>query len=385
MRIVLGLAYIEALERFPEKSLGENLDIALAARNAFFNVSSSDVDEPDEDAMHTLLTWLKNNNEATKHAACHYLLIAYFYRSGVTSEFLEELAGEAIEKAQQYVPGASPLGRREASQVAKKASQELKDLTRKIRTLNHSRIEKERLSIIGSFKVTSSHILFALSIFSSLFLAGGFVYNYFFFRAFGIHISDFFQLQDYISSSVTIITSAFITTLGGLAFYALGMTEALDKELHAEQFQVETSNYWGRYGIPALVAISTIGLIQYTYLTGEILSFYLYPLVFFLAFQIFYKLPIWKYIENPLPVGTVILIVLFFSIHLGLRLKDDLSEIKDDKYESAYQLEFVEEYEKYDQYKYISETSDYVFLLAPDNNTIVVVPSSAVTSYTANS
>jgi len=192
-------------------------------------------------------------------------------------------------------------------------------------------------------------------------------------------VGDFFGVSDYMASSVDILTATIISSILGVAFFFWGLSIAVSEDLHAEQFETERKGE--DYVIPVIVISSAIALVVYSYQTGELHSLFLYPLIFFVALHVFFRLPIWKYIENKAAVVAILISILYFSLHLGFEIKENIEDIESGDYDSPYVIDFKKEYEKYSNHTFVSSNSNYLFLWNSDDNKIIIIPKSGVDSF----
>lgn len=70
--------------------------------------------------------------------------------------------------------------------------------------------------------------------------------------------------------------------------------------------------------------------------------------------------------------------VLYFSMHLGFKVNDSINEAKSTEYKSSYIVYFNKKYEAYSDYIYLYSSSNYIFLLEKNNNSVSVLPRSAI-------
>ena len=167
-----------------------------------------------------------------------------------------------------------------------------------------------------------------------------------------------------------------------MLFYLWGMSTAMYDSLHREQFELMRKEVdLNDYVMLGAVISAAIGIVIYAYRTGEIETTLLSFLILVIGFGGLYRLPAWKYIENRVPVGAVVLSLLMFSIHLGISIKRELDDIKHDAYKSAYILTLKSNYHAYVNYSFLTRNSSFTFLLDNSKNTAVVIPNGAVEAF----
>lgn len=380
MGAVFFKAYVKTFLLFPENKLKYNSDIASSVRSRLFEMPVAEGASPvDDNQVNSLYDTIKSEEWIKKTLSNYYLLEAFYYSYGTSSDLLKEKADHALAKAKVYVDSALPISYDDVGRIKKTIKSDIKLLKKEMRKLNSERVETEKLKLIEPVVISSSHVIFLASLFSTLFLISGFAYNKIFFSHFGINVGDFFGVSDYMASSVDILTATIISSILGVAFFFWGLSIAVSEDLHAEQFETERKGE--DYVIPVIVISSAIALVVYSYQTGELHSLFLYPLIFFVALHVFFRLPIWKYIENKAAVGAILISILYFSLHLGFEIKENIEDIESGDYDSPYVIDFKKEYEKYSNHTFVSSNSNYLFLWNSDDNKIIIIPKSGVDSF----
>ncbi|MFT6909376.1 MAG: hypothetical protein ACJAS1_006092 [Oleiphilaceae bacterium] len=374
--------YEYAFELFPDNTLKENSEISINVKSEIlgYNIDPEFTSEVQEKSLKE--SALKDEI-FLRQVSYLYLLVA-FYCSGLESETLNVLKSENLEKARNFIPDCEEISNKSFGIVSKSVNSELKTLKAKLSSISKNRIDQERLKLIDPITISSSHVIFVISIFSTLFVVSGFAYNKYFFQSFDINVSDFFDLSDYLSSSIGVITSTTISTIIGAVFFFLGYEDALSKRLHAEQFDMEVKeSLIDKYMLPFIVFSSAIGIIVVYLILNEILTIYLAPLVLIVAIYVLLNLPYWKYIKNSNTVQAIALSLMLFVISIGFKISDNVNEIKKGKYDSPYTLTFSESYKDYADLTFVSANSRHVFMWDSDINKMVVFSKDAVLSFTS--
>ena len=239
------------------------------------------------------------------------------------------------------------------------------------------KIESEKLKKIKPIEIKPSTAFLFISIFSSLFLIGGFLYTKFLLGFFGINTSNFFEISDYLSSSIDIIFSIFVSTLVGMIAYFYGLSSRFSEIVSAEQFGTKIPN---RKFLFLLIHVAAIFVIQFAYMAiiHEVIHprDLLVPIVWFLAHIVivFDFFNIDKYIKNKLSFNAVTMALISFATYAGVTLFDTVIKVKDGRYESPYILSFQKEYKEYLGHDLFLANSQYIFLLNKETKEIVVIP-----------
>ncbi len=384
MHAILSLAFIETSTCYPKNDLGKNLDIALNVKDRIFDIDGGTSKyEIDADQVDKLKELIRKNPEVVGLVTNAYLLDHFYYSHGYQTEFRKKEAEKALLKAKAADPNADILDYNGFSSLNKKIKEQTKVLKLKLRKLAQDKIQREKSSFVGKITITSSGVLFVVGLFSTLFVASGFLYTKIYYSFFGIDVSDFFDVSDYLSVSVSVLASAMISTVIGLAAYAWGFFTALSNRIHSEQFSVEEKPVISNLLILIILVTCALMFVIQLYNRGEIATDFLYPPAIFLVLYVCHKIPVRDYVENPVPVNAFIVTLLIFLTHLGLRIVDDVQEKMDPGYRSTYTLQFYAERELSD-HLFIGQNSKYVFLRDNETKSVVVVPVSAVKIYTVN-
>ena len=237
--------------------------------------------------------------------------------------------------------------------------------------------------MIKPIRVTASHFSIALTFISTLFLISGFVYTKSFFYWFGINVGDFYNVQDYLSSSIDVVSSTALSSVIGFAGFCNGYYRSIDDRLHDGQFNVNSKRR--DYFIPFILVTSCIGLAFSIYTTGRWPNIAIFPIVMFILLFAFFKIPFLKFVENKLTVEAACLVVAIFFIHLGFTIKSNVESVFLDEYKPIYSIELQDKYKNYSQMSYLTSNSNFVFLIDVDTKEVVVLPKNSVTSYRTNS
>ncbi|MBV1881272.1 MAG: hypothetical protein KUG82_06540 [Pseudomonadales bacterium] len=193
MSVVFFKAYIHTFKLFPSNTLKVNSNIALALRSKIFDLSRPADECESVEADVVLLEEALKLDEATNKAISRAFLVeAFYYSCGVTTEVFKEKSESLIEKAKCYDAAVIPIEYDSFGPFFKEVKTDVKMLKGEIKRLSADRIEKEKLKQIKPLTISSGHILFAISLFSTLFLVSGVIYTKLIFGNLGVSVSDFF-------------------------------------------------------------------------------------------------------------------------------------------------------------------------------------------------
>lgn len=191
------------------------------------------------------------------------------------------------------------------------------------------------LEKIEKIEITSQEISGAIALISVLFLSTGFVYNQIFLRYFGLELSSFFSISDYLNTSADKIfysvLSAVFSVFVAVIFFPEYIRNEFPKSSPVRSRVLGTVVRW----LPLLVAINVV----FQYVSGNVKLFYLnlQMFVFITLFNVISRTL--KYFKNPARTYIVMVAFLMFLTSISFKaftdinhiVFDDLSKIKNYK------------------------------------------------------
>lgn len=373
--------YVDACELYPENTLSENSDIASTVTQAVLGLDSFNL-AVDDSCVEAVRQRTSNDEWARQNIADYHRVTAYYFSYNDSYSLHTEHIEEAMCQAREAIASVEALSDSCFSNLVKSVKKDRNLLRKRIRASNKLKIEREKLEIMSPIKITSSHFSVSLTLISTLFIISGFVYTKSFFYWFGINVGDFYSVQDYLASSIDVISSTALSAFIGLLSLSYGLSRALNDELHDGQFDIKEKRR--DYVWPFILITSILGLAASVYFTGRWPSFLVFPIVFALLMYTYFRIPIWKFVENKAAVGTACLVVAFFFMHLGFRIKDNVENVLLEEYEPIYSIKLQSKYDHYSQMSYLTSNSNFVFLIDTQTKEVVVLPKNSITSYEIN-
>lgn len=377
---IFSRLYLDACEMFQSNMLSKNCDIASTATNVLLGLQSLNL--PVDDSVNELLNSVSNDEWIFNKVSQYHMLFAYYFSFGNSYPLHSDKIEEALSKAKQAVTSVVSLDSESFKKISIDSKSDQRLLRKRIGVSNKQKIEKEKLEIIKPVKITSTHISMSLTLISTLFFISGFIYTKSFFYWFGINVGDFYSVQDYLSSSIDVISSTALSASLGFVSLVLGLNSALNDELHNGQFAIQESRK--DYVLPVILVISCLGLVVSVYTTGRWPSVLMLPAAMSLLIYIYFKIPLWNFIENKITVGTACLVIAFFFMHLGFRVKDNVEKIFFESYKPIYSISLKSEYQEYSKMSYLTSNSNFVFLVDRETKQVVVLPKGSVMSFGIN-
>ena len=152
------------------------------------------------------------------------------------------LAEHYLERAKEIDPEVKPLKYNELEKIRKEARKE----TRRLRNII---ADKEAVKLTINPTAISTAVVLA----SSLFLISGYLYDKYYLGAFGIDVSKYFVLSDYLASSIEGLRYAAVAAISGLIWMYLGVHQASRKSYAQIEYERSIKDY-----TPALFVIIAI-------------------------------------------------------------------------------------------------------------------------------
>ena len=375
-KILLFKLYEYSYKLFPENTLKENTEISTNVRFYLLELNSEYSSTEQEECLKT--TVLKD--DTFRQQIVNFHLLATYAYSKIDTDEANNTKQDSLEKAKKLIPNCKEITDNSFKNLSKFIKNELKILQSKSKHIGKDKINQELLKLINPITISPSHVIFFVSIFYTLFTVSGFIYNKFLFQNFGISVSDFFDISDYLSSSINEITLTIIPTVMGAVFFFIGYENELYKRLYEEQFEIKSKeSLIDKYTSPFIVVFSIIIIVIKFLITKEIYYFLIATVVLFVLFT----LPYWKYIKNkPTVIATLSAIVYLVSFTMS-GVDGRVKKIKNGEYESPYKLTFVDPYKKYSNLAFVSSNSKYVFMWDSSIKEMIVLDKDAIFSYTS--
>ncbi|WP_281223621.1 hypothetical protein [Photobacterium sanguinicancri] len=379
--VIFRRLYLDACELFPNNKLVVNSDLASSVTQELLELEIFNLDV-DKESVKSLIASVDTDGWVNQNIANYHRLTAFYYSYGNSGNLHTEQVEGAMLKAQKRLLNCDELDEDGIKKLYKDVKQEKKLLRKRIGSSNKQRIEQEKRELISPITITATHFSVALTLVSTLFVISGFLYTKSFFYWFDVNVGDFYTVQDYLSSSIDVISSTAFSAFIGLLSIAIGLSTAWSDELHDGQFDVTERRK--NYMWPFILITSALGLAVSVYTTGMWPNIFIFPLILSLSMYLYFRLPIWNYIENRAPVGIACLVVLFFFMHLGFKVKENVEGVIYDNYEPRYSITFESKFQKYSNFPYLTSNSNFVFLLNKENKKVVILPKNSVHSFEVN-
>ncbi|MDH5897693.1 hypothetical protein [Vibrio splendidus] len=278
------------------------------------------------------------------------------------------------DKAPQSHIKIEELNEIKANQICVASKMARKESRQKIKLLTKNRVNYFAADVIGKVEVTSQQFSTFLAFLTAMFFVSGFLHTKLLFWNYDINVGDFFTINDYVSASIESIAWLLVTTVMSLLGVLFGSVNALKQFAVEEDYgQNDKLRAFKGFGYK-LLAIGFISLpIVSGAITGKIepRTIYLSAIVAF--YLCFFRLPIWRYIENYKQVSIYLFIVVAMAINLVYSSIDHAYKLESKPNTGQYSVVFKDSIKKMPNHSLIMLNSNFGFFLAHDTQDLVVV------------
>jgi len=269
-----------------------------------------------------------------------------------------------LQLARQLNPNTTPLLLDNLYTLERQTRKDLNDLRELIS-------DREALKISLSLNNAASFI----SVISSFFMLTGYLYNHFLLNAFGIEVSKYFGLSDYLASSIEGIRYSVSGAAVGLLvlFFVAHSTSRMSPLQMEHERQSAPVKYW-----PYLffLLLGSIGVNVIAYYLNDQESFYdsTYTLIFLLTIHFAPKLSR-KYFKEPLTALFILVFIASFSGHMFASVGKEIYRFKHYDFSklNRYEVGFSDRLPVGErELVLLAGNSDYLFFLDRLRNPIIV-------------
>jgi hypothetical protein len=266
-----------------------------------------------EDQIH----WALHNNEIRSWMAVNYELQAFSSQL----DNLKDKQNELREKAKAL-----------NTKTIKITNNNIRDIEYIIRT----RIKFVESLIDGKkspkkISITATQLSTGITIVSSIFLVSGYLFMHYFLGQFGVDVSNYFSLTDYLATSIEKLQYVAISAIVGGISIAWGYLSSPDSFSLVNEYYKSKLRYFVYFLIIFLIFTE---LLSYLKNPLEFDSSSIVTTVFVSALLIVFlsiKLLPRKYFEKPIMVQFIIFFLLYFFMYLFIGITTTTSQYKNSK------------------------------------------------------
>lgn len=366
---ILCLRVLDAEIRILEPSLlqiGEIDDDDFLVEYVSRNLTQRQMTPRIEDVAHLrstlateLITRCKESSNVCDVVANYFLADSY-----AALQLKEEDKKEtALNNARQFVSDIRPI---EAGSIYK-IHAKLK------KRFGVARAElAERSAIKFDFQISS--LISLIGVVSALFILSGYLYTSILLGAFGINVSLFFSLPDYLAASIEQVQHAAIPTVFGLAMFVFGLRKGSMKSRMVMRLQREQREREGKWILVFTIALAAsvawglyndAPMFQNLMVLGVIASYWF-------AEQISYM-----FFTKPLSAQVFLVAFFTFVAYTGVSLFQQIHDLKAGKWSNNDAVKVLLKKPlpvASDSLIMIAANNNYVFALSKENKSAYAIP-----------
>ena len=258
----------------------------------------------------------KNIEEIVGRQDLHLQLMRYYFNDSP-----QLLSDDHPLKANLSGPQIKKLSTKEFNKKSREVSRQFKKAKREVRAKLKDRREKEEYERLPKIEIISPKISVILGLFSVLFLCTGFLYNVLFLGYFGIELSKFFTISDYLASSIDKVYYCFISILVGMAIGLFLYPEYLKGEIPKIR-RSKFAEVFDKSIMPLMAILVVVSYIQKNY-DGFFIALQLFLFLLSIHIIIYFL----KYFENPIRSYFILIATTLFFLSISLGAVKDISSI----------------------------------------------------------
>ncbi len=401
---MLSDSFFGANELYPKSTSVEKNEIAHLVLSGFLNYSYDiEINPQKRKCIDSVRDHILSDQMTVGNIAYYFCIESFYYSIGNQDgffPFLKERENELLDQARLYVDSLKPISMKDIElkdikQSHKMLRKRIDKLIADIKDIELDEVDAKISKIIKPVRIKTMYILLFVSVFSSLSLAGGVLYNKLILGFLGLRTSDFFDITDYVSSGIDLIFRPIIYAFIGLMIFFYGAHRILLRVMSARQFhrnvnQIVVSSEDREFKIIVFVlaalfvlftVLSVFGMVLYgveAFLEQFSLTNYAVLVAFVIDYIFIGVLKIQRYIKDGLLFRNSILFVALFFSYIFLDAADILYKVRNGSYKSAYIVVFKMEYNSYSSHDFLFSSSKYAFLLDQKTKEVTAIPKAGI-------
>jgi len=287
--------------------------------------------EENEELILTEIGNAENMEEIVKRLNLHLEFMRYYF-----NDSLHLLSDDYPLKAKLLDPHIKILSKKEFNKKSKEVSRQLKKIKKEVRAKFKEIREKEEYERLPKIEITSPEVSVIFGLFSVLFFCTGFLYNLLFLGYFGIELSKFFTISDYLSTSIDKVYYCFMSIIVGMVIGFFLYPEYLKGEIPIIR-QSKFAQFFDRLIMPLMAVSVLVAFLQKNYY-----GFYPALQLFLLLLSIhIIKYFLIKYFKNPIRSYFILVSITWFFLSIFLGVVEDVSSIYREKTEDLKKYHIV--------------------------------------------
>jgi predicted P-loop ATPase/GTPase len=316
-------------------------------------------------------------NKDIRDLLSNYHRATHFYYSYGSSDYFSNEIDCSKKKAIKYNPEFEEFDKKSISELDKTIRKDTKFSIKENRAIIKKIIEKDVDEATPKLELDARIIIFVISLSTNLFLVTGYFYNKHYLGHFGIEVSDFYTIGDYLASSLDKISIAIFSALVAAGSYLAGMYWGRNQYIVAAHYneQVKSND------ILILISITAVsGMLVYaTYINSPLAGTLMHMLLAFTSIAIVHIVPIERFISNDIQVKITLVAIAYFSISIYQGIKSEVQQLTDKEYKNPYTIVFSNDlFSEENDIRLIASTSLHYFIYIHKSSSAYVVKKSDV-------
>src|SRR2546425_4108778 len=271
----------------------------------------------------------------------------------------QKAAVHYLSRVKRLNPKAEPLTQNELSPLERATRKRIKELRELIS-------DRTAFKISLSFRDAGSMVLAV----SSFFLVTGYLYNYFLLGAFGIEVSKYYRLTDYLASSIEGISYSASGAIFGVIGVFLGMHSLSRKSVLQIETERSRREYWPYFIFGTALVGAIIGYFN------NLETFYgaVSAIILFSGFYFSPRIAM-KYFKEPMAALFILVFVAAFSAHMFYSIGSSFYKFKHYDFSKlgTYEIGFKKDIQLGSkELTLIAGNSDYFFFIDSQRNPIII-------------
>lgn len=388
--ILLDKIAKHAMRIFPNHKMNEIHELSFYVRGVVLGLDmNADIDREEfyKDAD-IVINEVKNSEDIIRCAVDYYRVGAFLYSSmNYPDNYIDDFNKEidmAIKINEKHV---DRLDNPSFSKMYKMYKRVEKDERKDVRRIVSERITRTVDESIEKINIDSSAITLVIGMFSTIFIATGFVYNNYLLGHFGVDVDHYFTINDYISTSLDKLYYSLIPSLFGAATYLYGMYSGMKDLAIDESFNMNDRNA-DNFSVFVffVVLISTISVIYMSiYKIDGVYS----QVEFLMVIVIFWgvpRIPLHKFISNHFYVRIFLVILLMFLAYIYQSVNQDIYNIESLKTSDSRPTYYLSDGSNINNriYNIITRNSEYSFFYSRKNKGVLILPNTDIKKVVIN-
>jgi|GEM_PF-5197974 len=313
--------------------------------------------------------------------ADYHRVLSFYWDICGNTEFTKAESEKYFIKAQNLSMSIEKLNKKSFTELNKKMQNEHRIAKKELKIYLNTIIHNAAYDIIPKIEITTTHVNFILSICATIFILTGYLYNRYYLGHYGIEVSSYFTMSDYISSSIDKIYIACIATVFSIVGFLKGMLERSRIEVESLQLEIESYDY----DKPMTVFVTAMTIFTIVAFSANLPGKYMFlsMLILFAVMGIFTRIPIEKMIKNSTYVKITFVAIIVFFVEIFWAVTNNIDIINRVSAENFNKYKFnfkTANLNNFNNFIFLSSNSNYLFFYDKKKRQSYILPRNEISS-----